>query len=229
MNIYIYSDESGVFDKVHNDIFVFGGLIILGKESKEIWCRKYSAAERNVRRSKEYPRGYELKASNIRNKHKRKLYRSLDNCYKFGVVIDQKRVLDRIFNSKKDKQRYLDFAYKIAVKRSLEDLIHREIINITDIKNICFYVDEHTTATNGCYELKDALERELKHGTYNGSYDVYFPPLFPNMQCVQLSFCNSETTLLVRGADMVANRIYYLSKNGLSFSDEKNLFIHSLP
>ena len=31
MNIYIYSDESGVFDKEHNDYFVFGGLILLGK------------------------------------------------------------------------------------------------------------------------------------------------------------------------------------------------------
>ena len=32
MNIYIYSDESGVFDKEHNDYFVFGGLIFLGIE-----------------------------------------------------------------------------------------------------------------------------------------------------------------------------------------------------
>ena len=27
MRIFIYSDESGVFDKKHNDIFVYGGLI----------------------------------------------------------------------------------------------------------------------------------------------------------------------------------------------------------
>ncbi len=34
MNIYVYSDESGVFDKEHNDCFVFGGLILLGTEDK---------------------------------------------------------------------------------------------------------------------------------------------------------------------------------------------------
>ena len=27
MNIYVYSDESGVFDKEHKDYFVFGGLM----------------------------------------------------------------------------------------------------------------------------------------------------------------------------------------------------------
>ena len=31
MDLYIYSDESGVFDKAHNEIFVYGGLIFLGK------------------------------------------------------------------------------------------------------------------------------------------------------------------------------------------------------
>lgn len=34
MNIFVYSDESGVFDNKHNDFFVFGGLIILGTEEK---------------------------------------------------------------------------------------------------------------------------------------------------------------------------------------------------
>ena len=32
MNLYIYSDESGVFDKVHNDIYVYGGVLFLSKE-----------------------------------------------------------------------------------------------------------------------------------------------------------------------------------------------------
>ena len=43
MNIYVYSDESGVFDKEHNEYFVFGGLILLGTGDKEIWSRKYGA------------------------------------------------------------------------------------------------------------------------------------------------------------------------------------------
>lgn len=35
MNIYVYSDESGVFDKEHNEYFVFGGLILLEQETKK--------------------------------------------------------------------------------------------------------------------------------------------------------------------------------------------------
>ena len=46
MNIYVYSDESRVFDKEHNDYFVFAGLICIGTNEKEIWSRKYSAVEK---------------------------------------------------------------------------------------------------------------------------------------------------------------------------------------
>ena len=35
MDLFIYSDESGVFDKEHNEIYVYGGLIFLGKEQKD--------------------------------------------------------------------------------------------------------------------------------------------------------------------------------------------------
>lgn len=229
MNIYIYSDESGVFDKAHNNVFVFGGLIILGKCSKEYWSRRYSSVEKNIRLSGGYSGNFEMKATSINNGEKNKIYKSLNNCYKFGVVINQKRILDRIFVSKKDKQRYLDFAYKIAVKKSLEDLVQHGVLKGDDISDICFFVDEHTTATNGCYELKEGLEQELKSGTYNMNYDKSFPPLFPDMDCVQLTFCNSSTTLLVRAADIVANRIYHLATNKKSLSKEKNLFIHRLP
>ena len=34
--LYVYSDESGVFDKIHNDVYVFGGLILLGKDKRDI-------------------------------------------------------------------------------------------------------------------------------------------------------------------------------------------------
>ena len=50
MNIYVYSDESGVFDKVHNDTFIFGGLIILGNDSKDDWSKRYLKAERDIRK-----------------------------------------------------------------------------------------------------------------------------------------------------------------------------------
>ena len=116
MDLFIYSDESGVFDKVHNEIFVYGGLIFLGKEEKDDYNRKYLTAEKAVRCGK-YSHDEELKACKISNKEKGKLYRSLNQVVRFGIVINQKNVLDRIFMSKKDKQRYLDYAYKVGLKR----------------------------------------------------------------------------------------------------------------
>jgi hypothetical protein len=47
----------------------------------------------------------------------------MNQVIRFGIVINQKNVLDRIFMSKKDKQRYLDYAYKVGMKKALQRLI----------------------------------------------------------------------------------------------------------
>ena len=231
MNIYVYSDESGVFDKEHNDYFVFGGLILLGTEDKENWSRKYSSVEKILRANKGVAADYELKATQVTNKEKGKLFRALNGCYKFGVVIREKNVLDRIYLSKKDKQRYLDYAYKIAVKRAFENLIQDGIINPDEVERLYFYVDEHTTATNGKYELEESLEQEFKLGTYNYRYDTYYPPIFKKMKDVQLEYCNSESKLLVRAADIVENKIFYLARNEKrkELRDIQNLNVIYLP
>ena len=72
-----------------------------------------------------------------------------------------------------------------------------------------FFVDEHTTATDGKYELREALEQEFRFGTYNWNYSVFFPPLFPNVKTVDVCFCNSSKVTLVRAADIIANKIYH--------------------
>lgn len=232
MNIFIYSDESGVFDKAHNEKFVFGGLIFLDKQSKDICCRQYLSAEKAIYSSGLIENGKEIKAARISNSQKNKLYRSLNNCYKFGLIIDELSVLDRIFNSKKDKQRYLDYAYKIGIKRAFKQMIEQKLINADDVDNIYFFVDEHTTATNGRYELREALEQELKSGTYNLEYNIFYPPIFPKSKSVSLQFCNSATVTLVRAADIIANKVYYISLNGNDFSYEisnRHMYITKLP
>ena len=225
MNLFVFSDESGVFDRQHNDIYVFAGLILLSSESKEEWSRKYSAAERRIRISGKYRRDQELKASLVSNSEKLDLYKSLNGCHKFAVVIRQQKLLGSIFESKKDKQRYLDYAYKIGVRRAMEQLVGEGLVNPSEVENMYFFVDEHTTATNGRYELKEALEREFKNGTYNYNWDKFFPPLFTSINTVNLEYCNSATKLLVRAADVVANRVFYLARNSMlsSLADSKVL------
>lgn len=231
MNLYIYSDESGVFDKQNNDIYVFAGVILLGTQNKEIWSRKYSKAEKVIRTNLKAGKDVELKATTIPNKQKSNLFRSLNACYKFAVIIEQKQILDRIFESKKDKQRYLDYAYKIAVKKALENMMKDKLFDIKDVERIYFYVDEHTTATNGKYELREGLEQELKNGTYNREYSKFFPPTFPDILSIHLEFCNSKSKLLIRAADIVANRIYYLSSSNQAekIKQIQNLYIINLP
>jgi len=226
MDIYVYSDESGVFDNKHNKYFVFGGLVFLGKDEKMIAERKYIKAENDIRNSDKINLNTkELKACLISNNQKGKLYRSLNRMHKFGVIVEQHRVNQNIFNSKKDKQRYLDYVYKIAVKRYFEKLIRDDELNPEDVENIYFSVDEHTTATNGCYELREGLEKELKNGTYNRSYSTFFPPIFPNAKNVMVYFCNSAKKTLIRPADIVANNIYHRVASGHVQLFENNPFV----
>lgn len=226
MNIYIYSDESGVFDKQHNQIFVFGGIIFCSKEDNDLWSRKYLSAEANIRKSEKKSGSAELKAAKISNKSKNKLYRSLSDVEKFGIVINQKALNPGVFSSKKGKQRYLDWAFKMSVKTKFQKMIHEGLINPAEVENLTFYVDEHTTATNGKYELREALEQEFKHGTMNYEYNTFYPPIFPNLEVVTVHFCNSAKKTLVRAADIVANHIFYLAVSGQTIaSDEGKLHI----
>lgn len=230
MEIFVYSDESGVFDKAHNDYFVFGGIIFLSRESRDRCARLYSHAEHIVKVSAHIPNQEEAKAACLPNQYKSKLFRALNNQHRFGVIIKQNAVLNEIFSSKKDKQRYLDFAYKIAVKRMLEKLIKQGEIQKDLVENITFFVDQHTTATNGRYELQQALEQELKSGTYNYNYDRFFPPVFTNLKSLNVQFCNSSKNYLIRAADIISNKIFYLAKkHGAIPIEDNDLHVIVLP
>lgn len=230
MNIFVYSDESGVFDAAHNDIFVFGGVLFLDKESKDINARKFIHAEKSLRVIGKHKYREELKACKISPKEKSKLFRSLNQVIKFGVVINQKNILQQIFSDKKSKQRYLDYAYKIALKKCFEKLINQRLINPSEVENIYIFVDEHTTATNGRYELREALEQEFKHGTFNFSYNIFFPPIFPRLNVLDVTFCNSVAKPLIRAADIVANRFYFDALNGRNTVYKKdNISLIKLP
>lgn len=227
MNLYVYSDESGVFDKTHNNFYVYGGLIILDNENRNNCSRKYRTAEKAIARR--YRPGLELKATAIKNSDKGKLFRSMNQYDKFCVVVNQNHVLDSVFSDKKTKQRYLDFAYKMGLKHALECMIHKGVFKAEEIDNIYVFVDEHTTATNGKYELRESLLQEFKYGMHNWNYNLFFPPLFPNLQSVEVTFCNSEKKTLVRAADIIANRIYNNVLSGKDSSNIANLYLRELP
>ena len=229
MNIFIYSDESGVLDKEHNQYFVFGGIMFLSKDERDIWARKYIAVERIIRQIERKDNNDEIKASNISNKSKSKLYRSLNHTQKFGVVVRQRLLHDGLFQNKKGKQRYLDWAFKMSAKSKFGELISEGLLNPSEVEGLYFFVDEHTTATNGLYELRESLEQEFKFGNYNMDWSIFHPPIFPNLKSVEVEYCNSANKTLVRAADIVANHIYYLAKStncSIPMDNNLNIIYH---
>lgn len=229
MNLLVYSDESGVFDHNYYDIFVFGGLIVRGKEEKDNISRKYLALEKRIISSTSIQS--ELKAAVLPPKEKRNLFSMLSDYLKFGVVIKLNRIHQNIYEHKKDKQRYLDYAYKIGIKRALLYYHRNNIINKDEVLNLHFYCDEHTTATNGKYELKEGIEQELKFGTFNYNYRHYYEPIMPQIQNLTLEYRNSAKSTLIRSADIIANRIYYEYRRNPLGPDNpiKNCYITMLP
>ena len=182
MNIFVYGDESGVFDKARNEVFVFGGLIFLGRDSRETAYRKFLHAERAIAPLYGDCEDGELKACRLRNKHKAGLFRSTNGFIRYAFVIDQRRVMDEIFAHKKSKQRYLDYVFKVGLKRCFGRLVAGGALDPEDVDGIYVRFDEHTTATDGRYELREGMEEEYKRGTFNYRYNTFHPPVFPAMR-----------------------------------------------
>ena len=212
MDIYIYTDESGVFDRDHNKFFVYGGILFLSFEEKEIFTRKYIHAEHSLRKDKKYKEINELKASHLDNKDKGKLFRSTNQCYRFGTVIHEQKLLSQAFENKKSKQRYLDYAFKIGLKRYLEHLVNNCVINPNNVVNLHLYCDQHSTATNGFYELQESIFNEFRNGIYSYRYNTFHSPIMPKLESVEIKYCDSLNTTLIRSADIIANRIYYFAQ-----------------
>jgi hypothetical protein len=225
MNVYVFSDESGVFDVKHNRFYVYGGLIFLDHASKDLCIRKYLNIERMIRKNAGYPHDAELKACKITNHEKYKLYKSLKNCIIFGAVILQETVNANIFEDKKSKQRYLDYVYKITLRRAFERMMKDGRITKDGVENIYIFADEHSTATNGKYELREALEQEFKRGTFNHNYQQFYPPIFSNLNLLELNLCDSSTKPLIRAADIIANQIYYSCVNDIPLAQNDNTYI----
>ena len=227
MDIFVYSDESGVFDREHNEYFVFGGLLFLSKEEKDLFARKYIHAEKCLREKPDYQEFREIKASVISNADKGKLFRSTNNCYRFGIVVCQSKLNLHIFDNKKSKQRYLDYAFKIGLKNYLLHLINEDILDPSTVNDIHVFADEHSTATNGRYELQESLLNEFKHGTFNYSWNTFFEPVFPAMGSLTVEYCDSSKRTLIRAADIIANKVYHSAITGTL--DKLKMFTTVLP
>ena len=108
MNIFVYSDESGVFDCYHSQYFVFGGVVFLDRETMESAARRYLTVEREIRKENLISSEDELKASNLERKNQRRLFRTTNREFRFGVVVEipKFKIRLQIADDKKSRQRY---------------------------------------------------------------------------------------------------------------------------
>lgn len=227
MDFYVYGDESGTLDAERYDFYTFGGIVCVGRAAKEDAIRSYIAAERSIGAA--YPAGIELKASAIDVKHKMALYRATRRLHRFACVIDQQRIDKRIMMNKKNRQRYLDFAFKVALKRELLHLIDAKRFAPDAISDVLISFDEHKTATSGRYELQESIAAEFKNGVV--AYDGHFvEPAFPAMGVVQTRFVDSRQHALVRASDIVANVILHKALDRkLGRISKEYVFLTQLP
>lgn len=128
---------------------------------------------------------------------------------RFALFVEQKEIFSKIFDNKKTKQRYLDYMFKIGFKRFLVQLDNQCKLRLKEINNIYIFMDEHSTATNGKYELKESLLTEYKHGTFKYDYsDLIYPPITVNLNSVHVTYLDSKNSKHIRAADIIANKIY---------------------
>ena len=68
MNIYVFSDESGIFDYKHHELFVYAGVVVIGKQEMDMLSRKFLALEKKLRQKTKYRNMPELKAKYLDEK-----------------------------------------------------------------------------------------------------------------------------------------------------------------
>ena len=144
--ICVFSDESGVFNRINNRFFVFGGLILnasngeVGKVS-----RLYSRIENDLRKKKRYADLDELKASSLAPQNRRALYSAIRPFRKFGIPIDLDCIHPKVFRNKRTCQRYQDYAYSEGLASAFSCLISNGFLSYEEETAIHIISDEHHT------------------------------------------------------------------------------------
>ncbi len=70
-------------------------------------------------------------------------------------------------------------------------------------------VDEHSSSTDGRYNLSESIDEELRIGTFSPEYGTYHKPVFnQDLPPVKVNYVDSSKVTLIRASDITANWIY---------------------
>ena len=208
MEIYVYSDESGVFDVKHYDTFVFSGLVFTDISKRDSAARRLLSLEKKLRNKEVYKNTPELKAGKTSRKDRELLYTTVNTYDTFAVVINQDKLdAKHIFADKKSKQRYINYAYKCLMQYTMANLLNKKTIPKNEPITLNIVMDSRPATEEDTEDLRLAIIESLKYGSYDAK-GKFVKPIIQNLEDVTVQYKDSEATPLVRAADIVANKVF---------------------
>ena len=238
--IYINLDDSGKLTRKEK-VSVYAGIVFLSKQEKDKFITQYRKIINEIQcgyckeNKKECSKHCkEIKNTNIKNSHKRRIMNYIKKYYKVALIIDNSKVYNYIIDNKPSKGRYIDYTIRRLIKSTIEELIKSKKINPYKNIRLIINIDEQTTKSNGYYNLKDGLTEELLHGISNFNYDKVYKNILYRKLEINLSYQDSGKSYLVQAADLIAGTTRRVAKNNienniniqenLDFIDHKLLF-----
>lgn len=212
-HIYLFMDDSGKISK-YEDYAVFGGIVFSDSNEKSMFMNKYRSVIKEIKCSYcQFEIGScsntcpEIKGINIKNSDRRRLLNLSGSFTTFGAVIMNKMVRSDIINRVASKGRFAEYSQRRLIKKVVENLISRKIIDPDKDVYLHINIDEMPTKTNGYYTLQEGLFEELKHGIINFNYAVSFPAIINGNLEVQVIYKDSSKDCCIQMADIIANTI----------------------
>lgn len=202
--INIYLDDSG--NLAENEfVCCFAGVVFLSNEDRMNFINRYRGAVNKIKAS--YDQDIEIKSSTVKLVHRRQLLNLIYKQLTFGVVINNQQLNKVNFKSKFSVGKYEHFAQKLAIKSLIKELISTGRIDPNHDIEVTINSDQHTTATDGIYDLRNSVFNELKHGTKNYDMGLFFHPIvFGNLN-VTVNYFNSRDNYGVQASDILAGEI----------------------
>lgn len=231
--IYINLDDSGKLSK-KEELSVYAGIVFLSKQEKDKFITQYrkiineiKCSYCNEKKGKCTKKCKEIKNTNIKNSHKRRIMNYINKYYTIALIIDNTRVYDHIINNKASKGRYIDYTIRRLIKSTIEELIKDKKIDPYKNVRLIINIDEQSTKSNGYYNLKDGLTEELLHGIINYNYDITHKNILFGKLDISLSYQDSGKSYLVQAADLIAGttrRKALADRDDIDIIDHKLLF-----
>jgi len=208
--IYINMDDSGILH-LNDKCCIYGGIVFTSKIEQENFGRKYKSILNRIK-CKYCPTNIskcshicpEIKDTNIKPQHKRRLWNLIKKETCFAVIINNNKVNTSIMNNKNSRGRYRDYAQRIIIKRIIDNLIKNKKINPYLPIKLIIRIDQQATSTDTNREFIKDIEKELKIGITNFEYNITHKPIIFSKLQIDLKYVLSHKHIPIQASDFIA-------------------------